>query len=132
MSNNRGKSAAERLLGAGKEDTNPTKATTSNEKELKTTHEHIVMNKKNIEKLIKQQGNSKRNADSIRINPILANALKYWTSIGEPEKSKPDVIEETLLKSIPEEYLIKGYEMAKKQQYHNIVVVFFLQTLLYQ
>lgn len=73
------------------------------------------MNKKNIEKLIKQQGNSKRNADSIRINPILANALKYWTSIGEPEKSKPDVIEETLLKSIPEEYLIKGYEMAKKQ-----------------
>lgn len=45
MSNNRGKSAAERLLGAGKEDTNPTKATTSNEK-LKTTHEHIVMNKK--------------------------------------------------------------------------------------
>ncbi len=46
MSNNRGKSAAERLLGAGKEDTNPTKATTSNEKELKTTHEHIVMNKK--------------------------------------------------------------------------------------
>lgn len=115
MSNNRGKSAAERLLGAGKEDTNPTKATTSNDKELKTTHEHIVMNKKNIEKLIKQQGNSKRNADSIRINPILANALKYWTSIGEPEKSKPDVIEETLLKSIPEEYLIKGYEMAKKQ-----------------
>ena len=115
MSNNRGKSAAERLLGAGKEDTNPAKATTSNEKELKTTHEHIVMNKKNIEKLIKQQGNSKRNADSIRINPILANALKYWTSIGEPEKSKPDVIEETLLKSIPEEYLIKGYEMAKKQ-----------------
>jgi hypothetical protein len=116
MSNNRGKSAAERLLGAGKEDTNPIKATTtSNEKELKTTHEHIVMNKKNIEKLIKQQGNSKRNADSIRINPILANALKYWTSIGEPEKSKPDVIEETLLKSIPEEYLIKGYEMAKKK-----------------
>lgn len=115
MSNNRGKSAAERLLGAGKEDTNSTKATTSNDKELKTTHEHIVMNKKNIEKLIKQQGNSKRNADSIRINPILANALKYWTSIGEPEKSKPDVIEETLLKSIPEEYLIKGYEMAKKQ-----------------
>ena len=46
MSNNRGKSAAERLLGAGKEDTNPTKATTSNEKELKTTHEHIVMNNK--------------------------------------------------------------------------------------
>lgn len=85
MSNNRGKSAAERLLGAGKEDTNPTKATTSNEKELKL-HMNTLLWIKNIEKLIKQQGNSKRNADSIRINPILANALKYWTSIGEPEK----------------------------------------------
>ena len=86
MSNNRGKSAAERLLGAGKEDTNPTKATTSNEKELKTTHEHIVMNKKNIEKLIKQQGNSKRNADSIRINPILANALNTGLQLVNQKK----------------------------------------------
>ena len=115
MSNNRGKSAAERLLGAGKEDSNLSASTTSNNKELKTTQENIVLNKKNIEKLIKQQGNSKRSADSIRINPILANALKYWTSIAEPEKSKPDVIEETLLKAIPEEYLIQGYTMAKKQ-----------------
>ncbi|MDN4125442.1 hypothetical protein L2W01_13600 [Staphylococcus aureus] len=114
MSNNRGKSAAERLLGAGKKNTNSHKSTPTNDKETKTTQE-FVMNKKNIEKLIKQQGNSKRNADSIRINPILANALKYWTSIAEPEKSKPDVIEETLLKTIPEEYLIQGYEMAKKQ-----------------
>lgn len=86
MSNNRGKSAAERLLGAGKEDSNLSTSTTSNNKELKTTQENIVLNKKNIEKLIKQQGNSKRSADSIRINPILANALKYWTSIAEPEK----------------------------------------------
>ncbi|MGH2140609.1 hypothetical protein ACQ10D_14575, partial [Enterococcus faecalis] len=71
MRNNTVKSAAARLLRGGKENTNPTKATTSNEKELKTTHEQIVMNKKNIEKLIKEQGNSKRNPDSIRINPIL-------------------------------------------------------------
>ena len=42
MSNNRGKSAAERLLGAGKEDTNPTKATTSNEKEL-TAKEMLIV-----------------------------------------------------------------------------------------
>ena len=60
MSNNRGKSAAERLLGAGKEDSNLSTSTTSNNKELKTTQENIVLNKKNIEKLIKQQGNSKR------------------------------------------------------------------------
>ncbi|HDV0787054.1 TPA: hypothetical protein RHJ67_002561, partial [Enterococcus faecalis] len=54
MSNNRGKSAAERLLGAGKEDSNLSTSTTSNNKELKTTQENIVLNKKNIEKLIKQ------------------------------------------------------------------------------
>ena len=96
MSNNRGKSAAERLLGAGKEDTNPTKATTSNEKELKTTHEHIVMNKKNIEKLIKQQGNSKRNADSIRINPIILNWI--FTSVLEHCVSYFTIIRHILIK----------------------------------
>ncbi|MGG5322381.1 hypothetical protein IGL92_003176, partial [Enterococcus sp. DIV2359] len=31
------------------------------------------------------------------------------------EKSKPDVIEEAILKTIPEEYLIEGYKLAKKQ-----------------
>ncbi|GGD03124.1 hypothetical protein [Enterococcus wangshanyuanii] len=74
-----------------------------------------VLNKKSIEKIIIQQGNSKRSQDSYRVNPILFNALKYWTSIGEPNKSKPDIIEEAILRIIPEEYLVQGYEMAKKQ-----------------
>ena len=45
MSNNRGKiqPQVERLLGAGKEDTNPTKATTSNEKELKNYHRNTLL-----------------------------------------------------------------------------------------
>ncbi len=43
------------------------------------------------------------------------SALKYWTTIAESDKSKPDVIEDALLKSIPEEYLIEGYKLAKKQ-----------------
>ena len=57
------------------------------------------MNKKNIEKVeVKQQGNVKRNADSIRIQSNLANVLKYWTStLVNQKKVKPDVIEETLL-----------------------------------
>lgn len=115
MSNARSKTAAERLLSTGNKNTTSEKSTNQTKVQSETSQPQMIVNKKNIEKLIQQQGNSKRNADSIRINPILANALKYWTSIAEPDKSKPDVIEETLLKSIPEEYLIQGYEMAKKQ-----------------
>lgn len=75
----------------------------------------FVPSKKNITKLIEKQGSSARTADSIRINPILIKSLVYWTSIAEPNKSKPDVIEEALLKMIPEEYLIEGYNLANKQ-----------------
>ncbi|WP_321386418.1 hypothetical protein [uncultured Enterococcus sp.] len=87
-----------------------------NEKNENTPkQEEIVLNKKNIEKLIAKQGNSMRNPDSIRLNPIIFNAMKYWTSIAEPGKSKPDIVEEAILKVIPEEYLVHGYEMAKRQ-----------------
>jgi hypothetical protein len=81
----------------------------------KETVPEFVPTKKNITKLIEQQGSSARKADSIRINPILIKALTYWTSIAEPNKSKPDVIEEALLKVIPEEYLIEGYTLANRQ-----------------
>ncbi|OJG76413.1 hypothetical protein RV10_GL003741 [Enterococcus pallens] len=56
-----------------------------------------------------------RKADSIRLNPILQSALIYWTTIGDASKSKPDIVEEALLKAIPEEYLIEGYNLAKRQ-----------------
>lgn len=84
-------------------------------KEIKEQNEPIELNKKNIEKIIIQQGASSRNQDSYRVNPIIFNALKYWTSIAEPNRKKPEIIEEAILKIIPEEYLIQGYEMAKKQ-----------------
>lgn len=77
--------------------------------------EEIDLNKKSITKMIKDQGSPSRVADSIRINPILMSALKYWTTIAESDKSKPDVIEDAILKSIPEEYLVEGYKLAKKQ-----------------
>ena len=72
-------------------------------------------NKKNITALIKKQGNSIRKADSIRLNPILQAALIYWTTIEDSSKSKPDIVEEALLKAIPEEYLIEGYNLAKRK-----------------
>lgn len=78
--------------------------------------EETDLNKKSITKMIKEQGSSSRVADSIRINPILIASLKYWTTIAEADKSKPDVIEDAILKSIPEEYLIEGYKLAKKQK----------------
>lgn len=53
MSNNRGKLVVEWFLGVGKEDINLIKVIIFNEKELKIIYEYIVMNKKNIEKLIK-------------------------------------------------------------------------------
>ncbi|MBO1301338.1 MULTISPECIES: hypothetical protein [unclassified Enterococcus] len=102
--NNRSQAAVSRLLG--NKNKQPAKP-----KEL----EHSELNKKTISALIKDQGSSSRTADSIRINPILMAALKYWTTIAESEKSKPDVIEEAILKTIPEEYLIEGYKLAKKQ-----------------
>lgn len=76
----------------------------------------FIANKKNITKLIDEEGSSARIADSIRINPILIKSLIYWTTIIDPKKSKPDIIEEALLKTIPEEYLIEGYKLAKKQK----------------
>ena len=76
----------------------------------------VALNKKAISTLIGKQGSSIRKGDSIRINPILQSALTYWTTIKEPNKSKPDIIEELLLKNIPEEILIAGYKMAKDQK----------------
>jgi hypothetical protein len=115
---NRSQAAVSRLLG------------NKNKKNYKQKEvEEIELTKKNIsKKVIKDQGSSVRTADSIRINPILMSALKYWTTIAESDKSKPDVIEDALLKSIPEEYLIEGYKLAKKQknliyiQYHDIII----------
>lgn len=106
MNNDRSKEAVSRLLGNKKgRDTQP----------LKKIQE-IELTKKSISKAISEQGSSVRIADSIRINPILISALKYWTTIAESKKSKPDVVEEALLKIIPEEYLIEGYKLAKKQK----------------
>lgn len=104
VEDNRSQAAVSRLLG------------NKNKKNFKSKEiEEIELTKKNISKVIKDQGSSVRTADSIRINPILMSALKYWTTIAESDKSKPDVIEDALLKSIPEEYLIEGYKLAKKQ-----------------
>lgn len=105
MGNDRSKEAVSRLLG---------NKTTMNVQPKLTAE--VELTKKGITKLIKDQGSSIRIADSIRINPILIFALKYWTTIAEADKSKPDVLEETLLKAIPEEYLIEGYKLAKKQK----------------
>ena len=104
VEDNRSQAAVSRLLG------------NKNKKNFESKEvEEIEWTKKNISKVIKDQGSSVRTADSIRINPILMSALKYWTTIAESDKSKPDVIEDALLKSIPEEYLIEGYKLAKKQ-----------------
>lgn len=100
---NRSQAAVSRLLGA------------KNKKGYKKEVEELELTKKNLSKTIKDQGSSVRTADSIRLNPILISALKYWTTIAEAEKSKPDVIEEALLKYIPEEYLVEGYKLAKRQ-----------------
>lgn len=106
--NSRGKSAAARLLGqVDKKD-----KISSSQVDIEPK---IEINKKNISKIIKDQGSSIRIADSIRINPIIASSLKYWTSLVDPSKSKPDIVEEALLKMIPEEILIEGYNLAKKQ-----------------
>ena len=105
MGNDRSKEAVSRLLG---------NKTTRNVQPKLTAE--VELTKKGITKLIKDQGSSIRIADSIRINPILIFALKYWTTIAEADKRKPDVLEETLLKAIPEEYLIEGSKLAKKQK----------------
>ncbi|MFB8608300.1 hypothetical protein [Enterococcus casseliflavus] len=105
MGNDRSKEAVSRLLGNK----------TNRNVQPKPAPE-IELTKKGISKVIKDQGSSVRTADSIRINPILMSALKYWTTIAEADKSKPDVLEDALLKAIPEEYLIEGYKLAKKQK----------------
>ncbi|HFU6279621.1 TPA: hypothetical protein ACH6NS_002712, partial [Enterococcus faecium] len=65
---NRSQAAVSRLLG------------NKNKKNFKSKEvEEIELTKKNISKVIKDQGSSVRTADSIRINPILMSALKYWT-----------------------------------------------------
>lgn len=133
----RTKSTAARLLGA----TN--KSAKENAKQpVKPTEPVFEPNRKNISKLIKDQGSGIRVADSIRTNPIITASLKYWTSIIDPSKSKPDIVEEALLKHIPEEILIEGYNLAKKQnkiwlkplEYHDIIILwcFFLLLLSYQ
>lgn len=104
----RGKNAAARLLG--QVDQKNSRNETKSDKTLE-----IDLNKKSISKIIKDQGSSTRTADSIRINPIIASSLKYWTTLVDPSKSKPDIIEEALIKFIPEEILIEGYNLAKKQ-----------------
>lgn len=106
MTNDRSKDAVSRLLGNR----------TTKKEQSKIIENKVELNKKDISRLIKEQGSGIRTADSIRINPILMSALKYWTTIAESNKSKPDVIEEALLKMIPEEYLIEGYKLAKKQK----------------
>lgn len=106
--NSRGKSAAARLLGQVDKTEKTSKSKIESQPE-------IEINKKNISKIIKDQGSSVRIADSIRINPIIASSLKYWTTLVDPSKSKPDIVEEALLKLIPEEILIEGYNLAKKQ-----------------
>ncbi|MFW7368808.1 hypothetical protein [Vagococcus fluvialis] len=89
---------------------NRTEAKTENKAEDK------IETKNDIKMLIDKQGSSLRKADSIRINPIIASALLYWTSIIDPSKSKPDIVEESLIEFIPAEYLLEGYNIAKKQK----------------
>lgn len=104
--NDRSKETVSRLLG---------NKINYERKEEKSIQE-IVPDKKSITKLIRDAGASKRVGDSIRLHPILIAALKYWTTIAEPSKAKPDVVEQALLKVIPEEYLIEGYKLAKKRE----------------
>lgn len=106
----RAKSTAARLLGGASKT-----AKENISQPVKAAAPVFEPNRKNISKLIKDQGSGTRVADSIRMNPILTASLKYWTSIVDPSKSKPDIIEESLLKHIPEEILIEGYNLAKKQ-----------------
>lgn len=89
-----------------------------NRTETKTENktEDKIETKNDIKMLIGKQGSSLRKADSIRINPIIASALLYWTSIIDPSKSKPDIVEESLIEFIPAEYLLEGYNIAKKQK----------------
>ncbi|MGL4644549.1 MAG: hypothetical protein ACRCVH_09540 [Vagococcus fluvialis] len=89
-----------------------------NRTETKTENktEDKIETKNDIKMLIDKQGSSLRKADSIRINPIIASALLYWTSIIDPSKSKPDIVEESLIEFIPAEYLLEGYNIAKKQK----------------
>lgn len=93
---------------------NRTETKTENKTENKT--EDKIETKNDIKMLIDKQGSSLRKADSIRINPIIASALLYWTSIIDPSKSKPDIVEESLIEFIPAEYLLEGYNIAKKQK----------------
>lgn len=93
---------------------NKNKNRTETKTENKT--EDKIETKNDIKMLIDKQGSSLRKADSIRINPIIASALLYWTSIIDPSKSKPDIVEESLIEFIPAEYLLEGYNIAKKQK----------------
>ena len=109
MSNtSRGKATAARLLSQ-------TSVKSKDSVEPKQSEPSFEANRKNITKLIKDQGSGIRVADSIRVNPILSASLKYWTSLVDPSKSKPDIVEDALIKLIPEEILIEGYKLAKKQ-----------------
>ncbi len=110
MTEDRSKTALEGLLGRV-----PNKKNVASGENSPKVEEEFVATKRNIEKLIKSQGSSIRKADSIRINPILSGALAYWISVIDRSKSKPDIVEEGLLKVIPEEYLIEGYKIAKRQ-----------------
>ncbi len=104
---NRSHDAVSRILGGRKSKKEiPVNRTIPNEE----------LTKKSISTQIGKQGSSARRADSIRINPILQSALLYLTTIKEPGKSKPDVIEEMLLKYMPEDILIEGYKMARDQK----------------
>lgn len=105
--NNRSKNTVNRLLGGKKTVADNIQPIVKQNKEFNPT-------KKNIQNLIREQGSSKRKADSIRINPILTASLKYWTTMIDSKKSKPDIIEEALIKLIPEEYLIEGYKLFQK------------------
>lgn len=94
------------------------KSSEKNKNRTKTENktEDKIETKNDIKMLIDKQGSSLRKADSIRINPIIASALLYWTSIIDPSKSKPDIVEESLIEFIPAEYLLEGYNIAKKQK----------------
>lgn len=92
------------------------KSSEKNKNRTETKTENKIETKNDIKMLIDKQGSSLRKADSIRINPIIASALLYWTSIIDPSKSKPDIVEESLIEFIPAEYLLEGYNIAKKQK----------------
>lgn len=109
---------ANRLMPQLKEETDQKKGKVSENKgdTAQPTPKVEELSKKQLVQLIKDQGTKGRKPNSMRFNPIIDNALVYWTQMAEPDKSKADIVEIALMDYIPEEYLIEGYKLAKHKK----------------